>query len=242
MDHSYLYSTRIEKSFDEDQADIISALKQELAKNPKFSIRLINYYKGMPVSYPARLIEVEQSTIEVDVYPQQAVIMYDQHYTFIRSDVLKHDLYANVQYVNVKRRAASLGKLSYIEIMAERRSYIRMELDDPQHAHFMTSDGIVTGELTELSIIGACLRINQPCSLEINDDITLTFMLHNIAQNLNYNVSTSARLVNIRGDTFPRYYAFTTTPDKNVDRQIAQYIFQRQIEIIRGIKDTCDHT
>lgn len=242
MDHSYLYSTRIENNYDEDQADIISVLKQELMKNPKFAIRLINFCKGLPISYPAKLVEIDKNNIEVDVYPQQAVIMSEQRYTFIRSHVLKHDLYAKVQYVNVKRRAASLAKLSYVEIMAERRNYLRMELDEPQHAHFMTSAEIVTGKLTELSIIGACIRVEQPCSLEIDDEITIRFMLRNIAQNLNYNVSMPARLVSIRGDALPRYYAFATTPDKTVDRQIAQYIFQRQIEIIREIKDACEYS
>jgi hypothetical protein len=240
MDHSYLYSTRIENTFDEDQADIIAVLKQELAKNPKFEVRLINYYKGLPVSFPAKIIAIEKDIIDLDVYPQQSVAMAEHHYTFIRSHLLRHDLYAHVQYVNNKRRAASLRKLCYVEIMAERRNYLRLELDKPQHAHFMTSDGIVQGELKELSITGACMRIDQQCSLEINDEILLTFMLHNIVQNLDYNVQTPARLVRITGDALPRLYAFATTPDKTVDRQIAQYIFQRQVEIIHEIRDASE--
>lgn len=241
MDYSYLYSTRINETFDEDQAEIISILKRELAKQPKYKVQLINYFKGLPVSYPAQLIEIERGVIEVDVYPQQAVVMSEQHYAFIRCKALRHDLFANVQYVNIRRRAASLRKLCYVEIMAEKRDYIRLELDPYQNVLLRTPGGMLRGQLTELSINGACVKVEQSCALEIDDEITLSFMMHGIMhQNLNYTVKTEAKLVGIIGDGIPRYYRFTIAPDKVLDRFLAQYLFQRQIEIIKEIRDVTE--
>ena len=236
MDHSYLYSTRIEKTIDEDQYEIISILKQELSNKTKLEVRLINYYKGLPVSYPAKIIAIDKDIVELDVYPHQAVIMSECHYTFIRFKGLKHDIYANVQYVNIKRRAASLCKLCYVEIMAERRDYIRLELDHPLKAIFTTNADVVRGRLHEISINGAGIIIEQPCSLDIDENIILMFMILNKVQNLYYNVKTPAKLVGINGDTFPKYYRFAISPDKTLDRQIAQFIMQRQIDIIQEIK------
>lgn len=241
MDYSHLYSTRINETFDEDQAEIISILKRELEKQPRYEVQLINYYKGLPVSYPAQLVAVERGIVEVDVYPQQAVVMTEQHGTFVRCRALRHDLFAHVQYVNIRRRAASLRKLCYVEIMAERRNYIRLELDPYQSALIRTPDGKIRGELTELSINGACVKVEQPCTLEIDDEIALSFMMHGIMhQNFDYNVKTAARLVGIEGDVLPRYYRFTIAPDKVLDRFLAQYLFQRQIEIIREIRDVTE--
>jgi hypothetical protein len=241
MDYSHLYSTRINETFDEDQAEIISILKRELDKQPRYEIQLINYYKGLPVSYPAQLIAIERDIIEVDVYPQQAVVMTEQHSTFVRCKALRHDLVANVQYVNIRRRAASLRKLCYVEIMAERRNYIRLELDPYQNVLLRAPDGILRGQLTELSINGACVKVEQSCALEIGDEITLSFMMHGIKhKNLDYTVKTEAKLVGIDGDAIPRYYRFTIAPDKVLDRFLAQYLFQRQIEIIREIKDVTE--
>jgi hypothetical protein len=241
MDYSYLYSTRIEETFDEDQAEVISILKQELIKKPKYEVKLINYYKGLPVSYPAKLIEIERDIIELDIYPQQAVVLAQQHHTFIRCKALKHDLFANVQYVNIRKRAASLRKFCYVEIMAERRSYIRLELDPYKDALIRTADGVVKGQLTELAINGACVKIEQSCNLKIGDEITLSFMMHcNLHQDFDYTVKTEAKLVGIEGDATPQYYRFTIIPDKILDRFLAQYLFQRQIEIIREIKDVTD--
>lgn len=241
MDYSYLYSTRINETFDEDQAEIIHVLKRELQKQPKYFVQLINYYKGLPVSYPAQLVEIERDIIELDIFPQQAVVMAEQHCTFIRCKALRHDLFANVQYVNIRRRAASLRKLCYVEIMAERRNYIRLELDPYQTALLKTTGGYVRGQLSELAINGACVKIDEPCELEVDTELTLTFMLHGIMHhNLDYNVKIEAKLVGIEGDTLPRYYRFIISPDKVLDRFLAQYLFMRQIEIIREIRDVTE--
>ena len=238
MDPSYLYSARINESFDEDQAEIVSILKRELAKQPGYEVQLINYYKGLPVSYPAQLIEIERDIIELDIYPQQAVVLAEQHCTFVRCDALRHDLFAHVQYVNIRRRSASLRKYCYVEIMAERRNYIRLDLEPHKNALIRTLAGVIKGQLTELAINGACVKIEQPCTLEINDEITLSFKMHGIMrQDVDYTVKTEARLVGIVGDALPRYYRFRITPDKILDRFLAQYLFQRQIEIIREIRD-----
>ena len=241
MDHSYLYSTRIENTFDEDQAEILSIFREELSKQPKFQITLINYYHGLPVSCPAHIVSVEKDMIDLDVSPYQAFTMKDHHYTFIRSKVLKHDVHANVQYVHIKKRAASLRKLCYVEIMAERRNYIRLALDKPQNAMFSTKDGLVKGKLVEISINGACIQTSHPCTLNVGDEANLTFMLHNLVERVDYSLKTQAVLVGIDGDTLLRRYRFTIVPDKILDREIARFLLQRQIEILQEIKDVSEH-
>lgn len=240
MEISDLYSTRIQNTFDEDYAEILSIFREEFSKSHKLDVRLINYHKGLPISYPATVVGVERDTIELDVYPQQAVTLADHRYTFIRSNLFKHDIFANIQYVNIKKRAATLQKLCYVEIMAEKRNYVRLELDQPQNALFMTDDGTVRGKLIELSINGAGVLIEQPCSMERGQETNLMFMLHDLKHDLNYNVKTMAKLVGISGDRLPRYYRFAIKPDKILDRQIAQFIFQRQIEIIQDIKNAAE--
>lgn len=240
MDHSYLYSTRIENTFDEDQAEILSVFKSELSKQPKFQITLINFYSGLPVTCPAQIISIEKDMLDLDVSPYQAFTMKYHHYTFIRSKVLKHDVHANVQYVNVKKRAASLRKLCYVEIMAERRNYIRLELGHHQNAIFSTSDGPAKGKLVEISINGACVEINRTCPLEIGQETTLTFMLHNTVQDVDHSMRTKAILVGIDGDGLPQRYRFTIVPDSILDREIARYLLQRQIEILQEIRDVTD--
>jgi hypothetical protein len=160
MDYTYLYSTRIQKTFDDDQADILSIIKEGLSKDPKLEVQLINYYKGMPVSFKAKVVAIDKGALDLDISPKQAVTISAERYTFIRSKLFKHDIVAKAQYVSIKHKAVSLRQLCYVEIVAERRKFIRLELDPPINALFNTPTGIVKGKLVELSMGGAVMSVD----------------------------------------------------------------------------------
>lgn len=240
MDTYYIYSTRIQKTYDEDIADILALFKQELQKRKSIEVRLINYHKGLQITYPALIVGIEKGTIELDVHPDQAVVMSTCRYTFLRSKLLKWDLYADVHYVNIKKRAASLRKFSYVEIMAERRNYLRLELDQLIVCLLKTSEKTIRGKLVEISVKGVCLQIDQSCSLEDGSDATLMFLLQNESQDVSYNIKVPAVQVGMFGESLPRYYRFEIFPDKQSERHIAQFMIQRQVEIIRKLKEASD--
>lgn len=238
MDYSYLYSTRIQKTFDEDQADILSALRSEIAKNPKLEVQLINYHMGLPVSYKAKVAGIDKDALDLDVTPQQAVAISTERYTFIYSKIFKHPILARAQYVSVKHKAVSLRKLCFVEIMAERRKHLRLELDPPISALFNSSTGIVRGGLIELSLGGAVMVASKSSDEGIEEELNLSIMVPDIEQNTTYNIKLPSRIVKITEESNLRQYTFAfTTDDRICDRVIAKYLFHKQIEIIRKLKD-----
>ena len=237
MDYTYLYSTRIQKTFDEDQADILSVLKSELDKKKKLEVHLINYYKGMPVSFKAQLVDIDKDALDLDISPQQAVAISSEHYTFIRSKLFKHDILAKAQYVNIRRKAVSLRKLCYVEIMAERRNHLRLILEPPINAIFNSAAGVVTGKIVELSMAGARMVVEQPCDEVLGQEAKLSMMMSDIGQDTSFNITLPAKVVSISDDIKPMQLMLLITPDLLSDRLISKYLIQRQIEIIREIKD-----
>jgi hypothetical protein len=231
-----LYSTRIQKTFDEDQTEIISILKA----NPKQVLKLINYYMGMPLSYPATIAQIDRGVVDLDVQAQQAFTIDYCRSVFIRSPLFKHDVLAQAQYVNIRKKAATFVKFSYVEIMAERRNFVRLELS-PNPAVIIESPlGHIEGKLFDISLAGINILIDNYCPLEINVEMTLRFTLTLLEQNLSIDVITVAKLITIKADVPPYTYAFAIYSDKSLERQLSQYIFQRQIEIIREIKDAVE--
>lgn len=238
MDYTYLYSTRIQKTFDEDQADILSVIRAELSKNPKFEVQLLNYYKGLPVSFKANIAGIDKYSIDLDVHPQQAVAIYSEHYTFLRSKLFKHDIFAKALYVNVRRKAILLRQMCYVEIVAEHRKHIRLELDPPINAVFNSSTGIVRGKLVELSMAGSVMSVLQPFNEVIGEESNLSVMIPDIEQNTTYNIKLPAKLINVLDETKPRQYKFSITADDRIsDRVISKYLYHRQVDIIRELKD-----
>jgi hypothetical protein len=233
MNIADLYSTRIQKTFDEDQAEIVSILKANI--NKKF--KLINYYKGMPLSYPATLTSVERGVADFDVQAEQAFAIEQSRFAFIRSPLFKHDVFAEIQYVNVKKRAALFVKFFYVEILAERRNFIRLEPDPNVTTVIESPLGVIEGSLFDLSLSGLNISINQYHALATGSATSTRFKLRNIEQTLEINVALPANLIKIKDDASPYSYKFSICPDRQLENSLSKYIFQRQIEIIREIKD-----
>lgn len=236
MNITDLYSTRIEKTFDDDQAEIVSILKA----NPKMTLKLINYYKGLPLSYPAKIASIDRGTLDLDVQAEQAFAIEKSRSVFIRSPLFKHDVFAQAQFVNIKKKAASFVKFSYVEIMAERRNFIRVAAESQPDTVITSPMGQIEGQLYDISLSGLNIVIQHSTPLEVDSEAPTRFMLRNIEQGLSFAVNVPARLVNIAGDKLPRNYKFTFNPDRSLERQLSQYIFQRQIEIIKEIKDAIE--
>jgi len=231
-----LYSTRIQKTFDEDQAEILSILQA----NPKQILKLINYYMGMPLSYPATIAQIDRGVVDLDVQAQQAFTIEHARSTFIRSPIFKFDVFAQAQYVNIRKRAATFVKFTYVEIMAERRNFIRLELEPAPAAMIESPPGTIDGRLHDISLSGLNILVDNYCPLERNTEMPIRFTLTSVEHNQSFNVNLPARLLAITADAPPYNYAFAIYPDKTLERQLSQFIFQRQIEIIRDIKDTVD--
>lgn len=237
MDSTSIYSTRIVKSFDEDQAEIFAALKSALAGKKLPPLKLINYFKGLPLMYTATVAAVERGILDLDVQPQQAVAMAADHYTLIRCKLFPHDIAAHVQYINVPRHAASLSRLRFAEIMAERRCSVRLELAHPTQAAFSFQGQDMPGKLFDISTSGAAISIDGYFDMPPGIETVLRFMLPDLAQNKLFPLKVEARLVQIEGGASPYNYCFDFYPEKIVEQQLSRYIFQRQIEIIRDLKD-----
>ena len=222
--------------FDDDQAEIISILKA----NPKQILKLINYYMGMPLSYPATIVQIDRGIVDLDVQPQQAFTIEHSRSAFIRCPLFKHDVFAQAQYVNIRKRAATFVKFCYVEIMAERRNFIRMVLD-PKPAVIIESPlGIIDGKLHDISLTGLNILIDNYCPIERNTEMPIRFTLTISEQNLSFNVDLPAKLIAITAEAPPYKYAFAIVPDKTLERQLSHFIFQRQIEVIREIKDAVE--
>lgn len=233
MDISELYSTRIQKTFDDDLTEIFGIFKS----NPTAAVKLITYYKGLPLSYAAKIASVDRGTIDLDVQAEQAYTIEHGRYSFIRSPLFKHDLFAHAQYVNLRKRAITLTKFSYVEIMAERRNFLRLEFNKPVSVMVTTPQGEMAGHLHDVSLSGLNILVDSYHELARGSEVSIAFRLCDTELNIDFKVRVPGTLIGIADAALPYNYKFAITPDKETERQLSKYIFQRQIDIIREIKD-----
>lgn len=240
MDFTSLYSTRIQTTFDDDQVAILKTFLEKFTSKDGTKVTLTNYYKGLPIIYPATVVGVERGNLDLDVNPKQAVAIASDHYTLVRSKLFQYPIVAHVQYVNVKKHAVSLNKLCFVEVLAEKRGAVRLDLDPPVRATIQTDELNVSGELVDISTQGLALEMDSYVELEIGSEMSVKFLLPDPVLQKQALVKVPAKLVDIAGNGSPYRYKFKITPEKHQEQLISRYSFQRQVEIIRSLKDLVD--
>lgn len=236
MKYSHLYTTCIQKSIIDDRIDIISTLKKALKKNPNLEVKLINYYKGMPLSLGAQIQAVDNESLDLLVNPRQAVAISDDNYTFIRSNLFDHDIVARAQDVDINQKTVTLTKFCFVELCAERRNHLRLRIHPPIDAIYMSPSGTVRGELIELSTAGTIMVVDYTVEIDTWEEGKLIFNLPDANNQIN-NIKIPAKFLTILDDARLSRFIFCFTPDKNTENLIAKYLFNRQIEIMRMLKD-----
>jgi hypothetical protein len=240
MDFTSLYSTRIQTTFDDDQAVILKTFLEKYTTKDGSKVSLTNYYKGLPIIYPATILGVERGNLDVEVNPQQAVAIASDHYTLIRCKLFPFPIVAHVQYVNVKKHIASLNKLCFVEVLAEKRAAVRLNLEPPVRATIQHDGQNISGILVDISTQGLAIEVEEYILLESGLDVSVKFMLSDpvlMKQNL---IKVPATVVEITGDTSPYGYKLRMNPEKHQEQLISRYSFQRQVEIIRCLKEMSD--
>jgi hypothetical protein len=241
MDYTSLYSSYIKKSFNEDLTDIMGILRTAKKSSNAAKFTLINYFKGLPISYPATLLGVEGSNLDLDIHPQQAAAISTDHYTMVRSRLFTHPLIAHVQYVNIKKHVVSLNKFSYVNILAEKRTAVRLDLDHPvPTALSFDGDQNFSGQLVNISAQGLAVRVVEFVSIDSGTDMSVSFLLPDPVLLKEVEIAMPATLVEIKGDRSPYTYTFKAYPAKHQEQLLSRFIFQRQVEIIRILRETVD--
>lgn len=240
MDFTSLYSTRIQTTFDDDQAEIIKTFLEKYSGKDGSKVTLTNYYEGLPLTYPATILGVERGNLDLDVNSQQAVAIATDRYTLIRSKLFPFPIVAHVQYVNIKKHAVSLNKLGFVEVLAEKRAAVRLNLQPPVRATIQIDEQATIGELVDISTQGLAILVDDYELMESGAELTIRFMLPDPVLLKQTLIMVQAALVCIVGDTSPYRYKFKISPEKHQEQLISRYSFQRQVEIIRGLKELVD--
>jgi hypothetical protein len=234
---SHLYSTRPVKSVDEDLESILETFRN-LVRKGKTGVKLINYYNGLPLSFPARMLSLDRGMLDLDVHPQQAVAIERDRYTFLRCDAFKWDICANLQYVNAQKHAVTLTKFFFIEILAERRNAVRLRLFPPTAATFeWNGTPLIQGKLIDLSMNGVALKTGSAPECENGMEAQIHFTLPYPLEGMSSSYRIPATFVGAVDNGESYLCRFAISIDKQLEQIISKYIFQRQIDIIQELRD-----
>lgn len=238
MDLSPYYRTNIKQSVDDDRDMILTSFQEIIKRKARVGLRLVNYYKGLPLSYPATLVEVYRGILELDVHKQQAVAMERNGQSFMKCDFFDSPILARAQNINLRSMTASLSHFTFVQIMAENRASLRLELDTPTDAEATGEGTTITGKVLELSLGGFSMRSTKHCDLPKGTEVSIKVMVPNLLQNTMNQLEVKGALAGLSREDNWDICRFSIVSDVQSETILSRFIFQRQVEIIRELKES----
>lgn len=220
----------------EDALMILQNMKGMIGK--KFSF--LNYYKEIPVSYDATLLAVENEMAEFEVHEYQAKVVNIEKRALIycpEKSPFVDDIFGDAFYVNIARKKIILCKFSYAKIRSDMRRYVRVVLDRPLDIDLAIEGEPINASIIDISLGGAAMRVMDIDLLTPGTGVSPCLKLVDHGTGRITEVDLNATVVRIVGDAAPFICLLEFHPEKNSQQQIAYFINQRQVEIIKELKE-----
>lgn len=233
----YYYRENIKKSLKEDSAEIAAGFREIIKGGLRVQLKLVNYFKGLPISYPATPVDFTGTTLELDVHPQQAVALEQTGCTFVKCSYFDRPMLADVKDADVRRMMASLANFRFVEILAEQRVSLRLKLEPPCDAQIIGDADTIDGEVLDISLGGVSIRASRPSYLREGKEALLKVMVPNLLQSGETQLELRARVVAVAHEEQGEVCRFSIESDPHVEGVISRFIFQRQVDLIRELKE-----
>ena len=216
----------------EDSAEIVAILQKMHRGELPADLRVLNYYEEIPVSYPASIDYLEEDMVDLTVHQHQAVVMKFEKKTILKSRHFAHEVLANVFRVDVNKSLATVTNFAYVVVRAERRRFVRVTVKDRYEVIFTDGERKLRGHLYDISLCGlAVVCSDTAAGIETMTNGTLLLSLGEKP------ISLPSRLLKILTADGEERYIFEFEASSREEAVISQFIFQRQVEIIKDLKD-----
>lgn len=216
-----------------DGAAIVHTLRAMHDGLKRNDLRLINYHHEIPISYPVVIERIDQDMVDLQVHPNQAVVLSTQRQALLKSAAFPKGLgvHAIAEYVNIRNSFVTLGRFVYANIRAERRDTVRVAVEERTDAVYWADNQKAAGQLLDISLGGIALLSEAALPVGIAERGEIRFSL------LGAPLEAPAQLVGSRRREGGYLHTFRIEVDTQTDLAISQFIYARQVEIIRDLKE-----
>jgi len=135
--------------------DLDDVMKQfdDIATQEK-PLRLINAYRGIPISYEGYIVTINQGYVALKVHPYQATCMALEGKTHVQSDLLSEVYRAKAVAVDVLKSQAILTEFMGAGTTVGHRMTARVQPREPIDAEIYDGEHRIPGKLADISPSG----------------------------------------------------------------------------------------
>lgn len=220
-----------------EQTEILTAMGR-LAAPGSPRLALLNFYKDVPVSYPATVLMVDEDRVMVETHPLQARVIELAKDTVVRGEMFPREIKGTAECLSVSRGAVVLSALRYLEPLSYQRNSVRVRLQHPIRVTLEAGHEKFNGSLKNISLGGCAVDIMSRAPLGAYKYLYLNLDLPVVPGSPPLQARVKGAIVRVDGDVPPFRCALSFVHDARSEFQVGSFISQRQQEIIRELKKT----
>ena len=230
------YTEKVIVSKVDDEAAILSLFGEIRSASPNTIFSFLNIYKELPVSNDAILFDIKGKHVEFKTCPLQFAAINHNMETIIQAPFLDTNILGKLVYLDDTHHLVSLGNFSYADVHFNKRMAVRVRLKIPLNVNILMDGSRISGMIRDISLQGCCVTTPAGPLLEQAKDVSIHLKV--MHDNKLMEAFVPARL--LRMDGYPLYNcAMTFDHTSETEKILSIFVYQRQLEIIRELKEKC---
>ncbi len=142
----------------ENEHEILYYLeKQMLAKS---EVKLLNFYKGLSINTPSRLIKIDGENVYIRQEKIQGYAMKLDGTVSIQSPHMPMDILAKVKLIDINKKVAILSDFEALKESANSRRHIRVSSDHRMHVSISAGRNVFSASVMDISIKSMACKVS----------------------------------------------------------------------------------
>ena len=205
---------------------ILETLKDNIGKE----LTAVSYYKEIPIIFKVKLKKVTDKFIVLDISKTSINVSKLKKVIYLKADMFGEPVKAQISSVDYKRNILVLEKPRLSEIPAEKRKYVRVQLDEPIKIMVRKENEETMGLIVDISAGGIRFYTGNVDNLQKGDKINVFFELSG------ENVSAKGEIKHINKTGNGYMVGVQLLPDLKTENLISDFVMSKQFQILRELR------
>lgn len=220
----------------ENEKDILYYLEKQMLS--KLEVKLLNFYKGLSINTPARLVKIDGENVYIRQEKIQAYAMKLDGQVLIQSAHIPMDILAKVKLIDINKKVAILSDFEALKESANNRRHIRVSSDHRMHVSLSSKRNVFSATVLDISIKSMACRVSLGKKIpEVGSKIKAQFQLPSKRfdeEMVSMNMSTKVAFV-IQTQEYIKLVLDLELCEP-YESYLLEYIYERQQTLIKEIK------
>ncbi len=203
-------------------------------------VKLVNFYKGILIRYNASVISVIDDEAVLQIHKYQRLALEEEKHTFINSELFPKTIKANLVAVDATELKAILTDFVYVDSSPAERVYMRIQPKDPIEVLIYDEKCKITGQIVDFSVASMAVHVTKTSRFKQNSDVSVSVSLPKANQSTFGKVKLHGKITMVLKEKGFNKIVIEILPDPYTEPLISQYLSQRQVEILKIMKLSCD--